>query len=156
MKYLLKLTLILSTCTIFGQQQPVSSGGEATGAGGKVSYSVSQIAYTYVHGTTSSVSQGVQQAFEISTLGGDEYPLISLEMSLYPNPTTSTVTLKTADFSTEIYRYQLFDIAGKQIFNKQILISETAINMSDLPNAIYFLKVINQNKTIKTFKIIKN
>jgi Secretion system C-terminal sorting domain len=138
------------------QNTVVVAGGDATGTGGKVSYSVGQIAYTYASGANGSVSQGVQQPFEISTLDNNDFPSITLEMSVSPNPTTNNVTLKIADFSTESLSYQLFDISGKQIRKEQILISETSIKMENLNAAIYFLSVFNQNKKIKTFKINKN
>jgi hypothetical protein len=141
---------------VHSQNAVVVSGGDATGTGGKVSYSIGQIAYTYASGSNGSVSQGVQQPFEISTLGTDEFPTITLEMNVYPNPTTSNVTLKIGDFSTENLSFQLFDIAGKQIYESEISTSETSIIMENLTASIYFLNIIDANKTIKTFKIIKN
>ena len=39
-----------------------ASGGDATGSGGSVAYSVGQIVYTTPTGTTGSVAQGVEQA----------------------------------------------------------------------------------------------
>ncbi|MCZ8196416.1 MAG: T9SS type A sorting domain-containing protein [Flavobacterium sp.] len=156
----LNLLLFLLSCflipNVHSQNAVVASGGDATGTGGKVSYSVGQIAYTYASGTNGSVNQGVQQPFEISTLGNDNFPNIVLEMSVYPNPTANNVTLKISDFSTENLSYQLFDIAGKQILSEQVANSVTEINMDNLNSAIYFLIINNQNKIIKTFKIIKN
>lgn len=141
---------------IHSQNAVVVSGGDATGSGGKVSYSVGQIAYTYASGSNGSVSQGEQQPFEISTLGVDNFPTITLEMSLYPNPTSTNATLKIQDLDSENLTYQLFDVRGKQISESKISNSETQINMESFNAAIYFLEVKNQNKTIKNFKIIKN
>lgn len=141
---------------VYSQNAIVVSGGDATGSGGKVSYSVGQIAYTYASGSNGSVSQGEQQPFEISTLGVDNFPTITLEMSLYPNPTTTNATLKIQNLDSENFTYQLFDVTGKQISESKISNSETQINMESFNAAIYFLEVKNQNKTIKNFKIIKN
>lgn len=138
------------------QNTVVVAGGDAIGTVGKVSYSVGQIAYTYASGTNGSVNQGVQQPFEISTLGNDNFSNITLEMSVFPNPTTNNVTLKISDLSTENLSYQLSDVAGKQISNQKITDPEIQVNMENLTSAIYFLSVSNQNKTIKTFKVIKN
>jgi len=134
----------------------VATGGDAIGTGGTASYSVGQIDYTYANGINGSVSQGVQQPYEISTLGNDEFPTITLEMSVFPNPTVNNATLIVADYSTENLSYQLYDVNGKQILNENITHSETQINMENMISAIYILNVNNQNKTIKTFKIIKN
>ncbi len=141
---------------IHSQNAFVVAGGDATGTGGKVSYSVGQIAYTYASGANGSVSQGMQQPFEISTLGNDDFPTIILEMNVFPNPTTNNAILKIGDFSTENLSYQLVDVTGKIISNNRISNSETQINMENLNATLYFLKVTNQNTTIKTFKVIKN
>ncbi len=151
------LLIITTFCQLsFAQNGVVSAGGFATGTGGSVSYSTGQIANSFASGSNGSVAEGLQQPFEISTLGNDDFPSIILEMKVYPNPTTSNVILKISDFSTENLVYQLFDVAGKQIANEKIINSETHINMTSLNVAIYFLEVKNQNKTIKNFKIIKN
>ena len=138
------------------QNAVVAAGGDATGSGGKVSYSTGQIAYIYASGANGSEHQGVQQPFEISTLGNDIFPTITLEMTVYPNPTANDITLKIADYSTENLSYQLVDIRGKKISNEKIINSETQISLENLNSAIYFLEVHNQSKLIKTFKIIKN
>ena len=158
MKFNLLLFLLFSFLipNVHSQNAVVVAGGDATGISGKVSYSVGQIAYTFSSGTNGSVALGVQQPFEISTLGNDDFPNITLEMSVYPNPTTNNVTLKISDFSTENLSYQLFDIARKQISSEQISSFVTQINMDNLNSGIYFLSINNQTKTIKTFKIIKN
>jgi Secretion system C-terminal sorting domain len=141
---------------VHSQNAVVGAGGNATGTGGKVSYSIGQITYTFASGSNGSVSQGMQQPFEISTLGNDNFPNITLEMSVYPNPTANNVTLKIADFSTENLSYQLFDVTGKQISESKITSYEISIVMENLTASIYFLNIIDANKTIKTFKIIKN
>lgn len=141
---------------VHSQNAIVVAGGNATGSSGKVSYSIGQIADSYASGINGTVSQGMQQPFEISTLGSDDFPNIILEMTVYPNPTANNVTLKIADFSTENLSCQLFDVTGKQISESKISTSETSIIMENLTASIYFLNINDANKTIKTFKIIKN
>jgi Secretion system C-terminal sorting domain len=138
------------------QKDIVASGGNATGAGGKVSYSVGQVVYTTATGTGGRVTQGVQQPFEIVTLGNDDFPEITLTMAVYPNPTTSFVNLQIDNFNFENLQFYLSDMAGKQLQTQKVTTSETQIQMENLPQSIYFLNVTNNNKTIKTFKIIKN
>ena len=45
---------------------------------------------------------------------------------------------------------------GKVIENKKITSSIETIEMDNLPDATYFLTVIDNEQSIKTFKIIKN
>jgi len=156
MKKTLFIFVVLMSFSSIAQQATVSSGGNATGIGGSVSYSVGQVAYTTQTGSTGSITQGVQQAFEIYTLGVNDFPEIKLSMSVYPNPTISTITLKVEDLSLNDLNIELFDIHGKKIQTEKIQNTNTIIELENLPSSIYFLKVESGNKTIKTFKIIKN
>lgn len=155
-----QLLLILILCSGFNkiqaQQATLTSGGNATGTGGNVSYSIGQIDYVMATGTTGSVSQGLQQAFEISTLSGEEFTQISLQMMVYPNPTTSYVNLKIENYDFQDLTFQLFDLAGKQILNQKIITSETTIDLYNFSKNVYLLQVSDQKSLVKTFKIIKN
>lgn len=150
-------------CSIFfalfsasAQQAAVASGGDATGSNGSSSYSIGQVAYINAIGTNGSINQGVQQPFEIFTLGDDEFPEIQLMMSVYPNPTASFVTLTLQNYSLENVRFELFDLNGRLIQSQSITTSDTQIAMEHLASAVYLLNVMEQNKVLKTFKIIKN
>ena len=134
-----------------------ATGGNASGIGGSVSYSVGQVFYTTNLGTNGSVAQGVQQAFEITNLTGIETPRgITLQYSAFPNPTSGFLKLKVEDFNTENLFYQLYDMSGKLLEYKMVKDNETIIVMSQLVPATYFLKVIQNTKEVKSFKIIKN
>ncbi len=153
------LKLVLFLLFVFAnanaQQAVVASGGNATGSGGTASYSIGQVVYTTASGSGGSSNQGVQIPFEIVTLSGQEFTQISLEMLVYPNPTTSFVNLKVENFDFQDLNYQLIDLNGRLIFTKKITNPETTIQLENLPNAIYILNVNNKNKSIKIFKIIK-
>ena len=133
------------------------SGGNGTGTGGSVSYTVGQVVYTTVVGTNGSVEQGIQQPYKISIITGLEgTEKITLQYSAYPNPTTHSVTLKVEDFKTIELTYQLYDLTGKQLENKKVKANETSIDLSDLTEAIYLLKLIDNNREVKIFKIFKS
>ena len=156
---LLFLTLpylfIGSFMTINAQEAIVGSGGNASGDG-SVSYSVGQVFYTTNTSTSDSVAQGVQQAFEISTTLGIENNLINLSFIAYPNPTNDFLTLKISNFNKNNMESALFDIQGRMLARQRIKQENTRILMQNLATGTYFLKVTNDNKLIKTFKIIKN
>lgn len=150
-------------CSIFftlfsanAQQANVTSGGNATGTGGTSSYSVGQIAYTTITGAGGWINQGVQQPYEFFTLGNDDFPEIQLTMTVYPNPTTSLIKLNIQNYGLENLNYELFDINGRQIQKQKITSTETPIQLENLASAIYMLQVLDKNKLLKTFKIIKN
>ena len=136
-----------------------TSGGNASGTGGSVSYSVGQVFNTTAFGTNGSVSEGVQQPFEISVLSGVDITGIDLYYAVYPNPTSGKLTLKLdASTTTNIQSmsYQLYDVNGKMLQNDRLKELETSIEMSGLISSTYFLKVTKDNKEVKLFKIIKN
>ena len=146
--------VLLGLGGLHAQENAVTTGGDATGAGGSSSYTVGQVVYTTNTGTNGSVAQGVQQPYEISTTVGINETSINLELSVYPNPTTDYLTLKVED-NTEL-NYQLYDSQGKIIENKKVTANSTTISMEALPKSIYFLNVTDNNQVVKTFKIIKN
>jgi len=151
------LLLGLGLTGLQAQTSVNATGSNASGSGGSASYSVGQVVYTTNTGTNGSVSEGVQQPFEISVVTGlEEAKGINLSVTAYPNPTTDYLTLSIADFDASKLSYQLYDMNGKLLQNEKITGNQTSIVMSNLVPATYFVKVIQGNKEVKTFKIIKN
>ena len=138
------------------QQATTATGGDASGSGGTVAYSVGQIVYTTVTGANGSIAQGVQQPYEISIVQGIEENSIQLELTAYPNPTTNYLTLHVGKAELSTLNFQLYDISGKLIESRKIISRTETIAMANLASATYFLKVTNNNNEVKTFKIIKN
>lgn len=129
---------------------------ETLGSGGSASYSVGQVAYQTHTGTNGSVAQGVQQAYEIKDVTAiEEAKGINLSISAYPNPANDYLTLSITEFELSNLSYQLYDINGKLLQSEKIMGNPTSIVMSNLVPATYFLKVIQGNREVKTFQIIK-
>ena len=143
--------------TIQAQNAIPASGGNATGSGGYVSYSVGQVVYTTNTSITAgSVAHGVQQPFEISVLTAIEQAEdIKLICTAYPNPASDFLTLKVENYDRKSLSYKLIDSNGKLLESKKVTGIETTISMANLLPNLYFLKVIDNQKEIKTFKIIK-
>mgnify|MGYP000474435928 CR=1 FL=1 len=76
--------VLLGLGGLHAQENAVTTGGEATGAGGTASYSVGQVVYTTNTGTNGSVAQGVQQPFEISTTVGINETTINFISNYFP------------------------------------------------------------------------
>lgn len=157
--------LKLSSALFFGlgltglqaQESINTTGGNASGAGGTASYSVGQVVYTTNTGTNGSLAQGVQQPFEISiVMSIPEAKGINLSVSAYPNPTTDLLILEVKDFGNSALSFQLYDMQGKLLETKTITGNKTNIVTSNLMPANYFVKVLENNKEIKVFKILKN
>ncbi|MCD4833850.1 MAG: T9SS type A sorting domain-containing protein [Bacteroidales bacterium] len=162
MKNKLKLSLVillfLGLNNIQAQETIPTTGGEASGGGGSASYTVGQVFYTVNVGTNgNSIAQGVQQPYEISVVTGIyEAKDINLSVSAYPNPTTNYLTVKVENYETENLTLQLYDMQGKLLQSEKITGNQTSIVMSNFVPATYFVKIIQGNKEVKVFKIIKN
>ena len=155
-KLLIAFCLIAPVTSIQAQKTIPATGGNASGAGGSASYSVGQVAYTTNIGANASVAQGVQQPYEISEIVGIEEALgIILECSIFPNPTNDILTLKVENYDIQNLSYKLFDATGKLLQSKEVTGNETKISMVGLSPSVYFLKVVDNQKDLKTFKIIK-
>lgn len=63
----------ISLLSMQAQETTLTAGGEATGSGGSVSYSIGQLFYMTKTGTTGSVSEGVQQPIEIASELPDDW-----------------------------------------------------------------------------------
>ena len=156
----MKTTILTTSCLVFcafvfGQTSVNASGGGTSNASGSISYSIGQVVYQSVSNTSGSVSQGVQHAFEISTLSLEENAL-NLSLSAYPNPTHELLNLRVGNYKQEKLSYKLFDFQGKVISEASMHSEVTTIDMKQLPVATYFVEVHNEGKKVQTFKIIKN
>jgi hypothetical protein len=157
-KLLIILTIMVLFVGLHAQETTTASGGEASGNGGTVSYSVGQVVYGTHSGTTGSVSEGIQRPYEISVIIGLEETGINLNISAFPNPTTDYLILKIADDAHQESRFTitLYDLNGRVIEQQVVVSNETTIDMASLNAATYILKVNIENQEVKTFKIIKN
>jgi len=150
------LLLGLGLTGLQAQESVNATGGDASGSGGSVNYSVGQVVYTTNTGTGGSVAQGVQQAYAISEVSGiEEAKEISLSVSAYPNPTTDYLSLEVKEFELSDLSFQLYDMQGQLLQKENITDIQTNVDMSNLTIETYFLKVIQANKEVKSFKIIK-
>jgi hypothetical protein len=137
------------------QSNTLTTGGEASGANGTISFSIGQIDYTSTENSSGNISQGVQQPFEIVTLSGHEISGISIIAQAYPNPTLNNLIISIENFDYENLLYILYDIRGREIITGKIINSETIINMQTYASATYILKLLNNNRELKSFKILK-
>lgn len=158
-KLSLVLLLVLELTGLKAQESINTTGGNASGNGGSVSYSVGQVVYTTTKNTNGMVARGVQQPFEILIITGiEEAKGINLSCSVYPNPTTDYLTLKidaSASIRIQNLSYQLFDMNGRLLRSGKLESHETQIAMINLVPETYLLQVFDQNKIVKSFKIIK-
>jgi hypothetical protein len=147
---------ILMHTSMYAQSTVVASGGVTTGNGSSVSYSLGQLVSDNYTGSNGSLTIGIQQSFEIQVVNGVEDTRFQLLVKAYPNPTTDELTLTADNVDLSHSTIELYDMEGRILLQKAITTKEVTLNMRDFVPAAYILRILDKQKEIKSFKIIKN
>ena len=154
--YIMVFCFFMSGVTlIYAQSNVGAAGGRATGTGGNVSYSIGQVNFISIKNSNGLLTQGVQQPYEIYVVKGENETGIQLSISANPNPTTDFFVLTIDKGWYDNLSYRIYDGTGKLIAQQKIVNRETRISMSNLLNAVYFVKVYKSIFEVKSFKIVK-
>jgi len=142
--------------TATSQYVVLPTGGNASSSTGSMSYSAGQVTFTTYTGTNGSAAQGVQQPYEISiVIGVEEAKNIELKIIAYPNPVSDKLKLNIGNYKLGGIKYYLYDITGVLLKTSEINAVETTISMNSYLTGIYILKIVEEQKEIKKFKILK-
>ena len=145
---------------VAAQSAVVSVGGDAQGNGGSVSYTVGQIAVQTVTNSNGSITivEGVQQPYEIQTVGVDAYPQIALDAVVYPNPTDNLAQLRLNGFEIPAagLRAILYDGSGKRLQTIPVTGDLTPFQIGQYATGTYYLEVRDGKRILKTFKVVRS
>lgn len=150
------LFLCLSGGALWAQQGPVAAGGEGSGAGGTVSFSIGQIDYITVLNPNAHITQGLQQPYEVFQYAGIADQTISLSVTIFPNPATESAQLVVKDSPYHNLRYELTDETGRVLAAETITAEQTVIPLAHLAVAAYYIRVSDGTDPLKTYTIIKH
>jgi hypothetical protein len=158
MKQTIQFCFLLGSFAVnlHAQSHTDAAGGNATGSGGSLSYSIGQIDFTRQAGTTGVLTLGVQQPFEINYFTGIKDELNETDATIFPNPVSDILKIQVNDPIHEALFYELFDLSGKSIVKKGMNGKLAELNVSGLPDGMYFLNINAPDKKVKTFKLIVN
>lgn len=149
------LLILLALSGLKAQETFSAVGGEASGSGGSASFSAGQLFYTIHSGAEGSVAEGVQQPYEISVITSFE-DIIGITTSVFPNPVTDYLILRTEMDDGMTVSFRLFDASGRLLESRRITDYETTIYMGRHSAGAYFLRITDGSRELKTFKIIKH
>ena len=153
-KILWAVTLVVASSQLFSQDNYsiVAAGGSSEG----MSYSIGQPfyeIYTYDKGT---MTLGVQQVYEITTVSIKDIEL-DISVKLFPNPTSNQITIYIHDSFENPLMYKLYDAHGKILENAEFLGQNSQISLGAYSGGMYFLQIIDpKQRKLKSFRIIKN
>jgi hypothetical protein len=77
----------------------------------------------------------------------------NITLEIIPNPTSGLIHLKSKNIIQEI---KIYNIYGKQLFNKDVYSNNANIDISGYSNGIYIVKCMMQDGQTSVNKIIKN
>ena len=89
------------------------------------------------------------------TVGINELQLTNDVITIYPNPFTQfTMVVLNDAFQINNAELRIYDVVGKEVLLKNISQQTTSIDLGTLASGIYFYKFVNNNKIIKTGKLV--
>lgn len=85
----------------------------------------------------------------------EETDVSSIEFSVHPNPFKNTVKLNSTGQTNEKYQLSIVNMMGQTVRTINNFDARNNIDLSLLPQGIYFLKIKNELKEIEVIKLIK-
>lgn len=134
-------TLLVLGCwglPAWGQQAISTSGAQATGTGGTVSYTIGQNDYRQAVGNGFVLTEGVQQPFELFVTGSEEIEIAS-GIRIFPNPTYGALQ---AQSEGRPFGYRLYDSQGRMLVQDLNYNLQHIILLQDYPAGTYQLETI--------------
>lgn len=84
---------------------------------------------------------------------GEITPAKPLGASIYPNPTSNSITVTVPQVDVKSgYSFTMTNLLGQEVFNSPIIDSKTAFNL-DLPSGIYIYQITHQGQ-VQTGKLV--
>lgn len=153
LKIIATILIVFGSLQIFAQELISNSGDSFSNATYQLDWSVGEVV-TATHVSDEIIlTQGFHQNNFIVTKIADIETGINI--LVFPNPTTDLINLQITDKSDKEMQYQLSDINGKLLQTQSISSDNEQINFYEYANGTYFLRVLDKNQPIKTFKIQK-
>jgi endonuclease/exonuclease/phosphatase family metal-dependent hydrolase len=82
--------------------------------------------------------------------------LVENEISIFPNPTSNILFIKSMHVNEEKVFVNIFNLNGQEVFSNTMAAQENMqINVSDLYSGIYIIKIASENGDIQSFKFVK-
>ena len=156
-----KLIILLHLSILAAAQQIAPTAINSAGQSGQVngnhiSYSLGEYAVLNMSDTSGSIS-GTFIGASVITAIAITAPL-SGSVTVFPNPSTELLYVELKDIRAKEINLSIYSADAIEITNQKFnnLNQQLSINVSKLPNGIYFLKLRNENGfNISEHKILK-
>ena len=151
--------MLLSISFSFGQvalrKSSLSSGGGSASSGSLyMVYAIGEIGVQENADNGVHLSEGFVGPDISALVGIEEYSQLE-GVNIFPNPVKNDLNIELPDYQN--YEVHIYDLTGKEIFNKNIEDDNHAkYDLSNFKTGIYILAIVDrENKKAKTIKIQK-
>ncbi len=131
-----------------------TGGGSASGANLYMVYAIGEIGVQESTSNNILLSEGFVGPDITTTLGIEDYGVLT-GLKVYPNPVKEILQINLPQ--TGIYEVHIFDLTGKEIFNRNIEDNnEAQYNVANFKTGVYLLVIADrENKLAATVKLQK-
>lgn len=153
----IKIILLLFLANFAYSQQCISTaGGSNSGENGSFSFTVGQIDYSNNSNSSGSLSEGVQQPFELfSMLDIPTHCIADYTVSVYPNPASNFIAINIESSATFDAQYFIYDTYGKLVDSDFLSSGVSFVKLDYLKSGLYNMFIFDSSHFINSFKIIK-
>jgi hypothetical protein len=159
-KNTLLLFSIFASLTVSAQHVIATQGESYSNASTRIDFTIGEVIIDTGTDGTNDITQGFHQT-NWSFIGVEDFAP-DYEATIFPNPTSDVLNIKTSSF--ENVTYTLYDAQGKIVLQDILSAEQTPIQVSQLAPGSYSLELIfeegnkgpRSSSKRKTFKLIKN
>ncbi|BDD05176.1 T9SS type A sorting domain-containing protein [Aureibacter tunicatorum] len=151
-KIKLILLLLFATISVKAQEVISSQGGSYSNANANMDFTIGEAIIEMGTDGVYDITQGFHQTVWAVTVLRNDLP--DYEVSVYPNPTSDILNIKTSKFRN--VTYNLYDLEGRLILQNELEDNLTTIEVRDLISGSYLLTLRDGKQSLKTFKLIKH
>lgn len=130
-----------------------SAGAAIMDEGGAMYISIGEPMSTEITSGDIMISQGFLQISAIARIVSTDN-LLQEPIQAFPNPSFASLTLEMPEMDGQ-YVYHLLDLNGRLLKNERITSSKEIIDLDKFESGTYLMKVIKENKSSQTLKIVK-
>ena len=148
---LFSLFSLFATMTVSAQEVVATQGESYSNGTINIDYTIGEVVINTGTNGTNDITQGFHQT-NWNFLGVEDHAP-SYEATIFPNPTSEVLNIRTSTF--ENVTYTVYDAQGKLVLQNMLSAEQTPIQVSQLAPGNYSIILNNQTQNLKTFKLIK-
>ena len=151
-KHALVIFSLFATISVSAQEVVATQGDLYSNASANIDFTIGEVIIATGTDGTIDLTQGFHQTNWDFVGLEDHAP--NYEATIFPNPTSDVLNIKTSTF--ENVTYTLYDAQGKLVMQNILTAVQTPIQVSQLAPGSYSLTLNNETQNLKTFKLVKS